>query len=52
MKNMVCNEKFGINYASAEAQFGTGRGIRGVLDTKKFICGKILQIFCIEVDFA
>ena len=28
MKNLVCNEKFGINCASAEAQFGTGRGIR------------------------
>ena len=27
MKNLVCNEKFGINCASAEAQFGTGRGI-------------------------
>ena len=27
MKNLVCNEKFGINSASAEAQFGTGRGI-------------------------
>ena len=24
----VCNEKFGINCASAEAQFGTGRGIK------------------------
>ena len=27
MTNLVCNEKFGINRASAEAQFGTGRGI-------------------------
>ena len=27
MKNLVCNEKFGINCASAEGQFGTGRGI-------------------------
>ena len=27
MKNLVCNEKFGINCASAEAHFGTGRGI-------------------------
>ena len=23
MTNLVCNEKLGINYASAEAQFGT-----------------------------
>ena len=29
MKNLVCNEKFGINCASAETQFGTGRSIRG-----------------------
>ena len=28
MKNLVCKEKFGINCASAEAQFGTGRGIK------------------------
>ena len=27
MKNLVCNEKFGIKCASAEAKFGTGRGI-------------------------
>ena len=26
-KNLVFKEKFGINCASAEAQFGTGRGI-------------------------
>ena len=26
-KNLMCNEKFGINCASAEAQFGIGRGI-------------------------
>ena len=38
MKNLVCNEKFGINCASAEAQFGTGRGIM----LEKF--GKILDI--------
>ena len=31
MKNLVCNEKFGINCASAEAQFGTGRGINLVI---------------------
>ena len=28
MRNLVRNEKFGINYALEEAQFGTGRGIR------------------------
>ena len=32
MNNLVCNEKFGINYASAEAQFGTGRGIMPYID--------------------
>ena len=32
MKNLVCNEKFGINYASAEASFGTERGINDKTD--------------------
>ena len=35
MKNLVCNEKFGINCASAEAQFGTGRGINNKIIVKR-----------------
>ena len=42
MKNLVCNEKFGINCASAEAQFGDRRQSSTSYDRLNFINHKIL----------
>ena len=49
MKNLVCNEIFGINCASAEAQFGTGRGI--IVNIDLFCTILTVLTICDSFDF-